>query len=410
MATLNEPDPQGEGSGSGPGRQETMGVLKLRLVRREEDSMEPDNELTDNVPPTPHDLPLSRDKDLTIAQTLVKMRSKKAKEKGVWNLKRRDQGLAQIESDAELAQRLHEEELVELEKERQKQEEATNVALAEEFDKVQARIDADHELTVRLTHEEQEKADGSSKNYKIFSDMLNDFNRQDVLDLHRLIQERYNTTSPKDMTCYFGGDLKTLFEPNKEDEIWKNQQDYNLISWRLFDSCGVHVLLMNTGVAIDMMIEKTYPLTQEMLSRMIIRILEVDHERINNNVVGALMNVPIFVGTFFVVTDFAVLEDMDAYRDKGMGDVIIGKPFLREVGIKTKQFKGIITFYNGDDEVTYQVVQLHPRFKSHTNEQCNKNPTILNISKKYEKNGISHAYQKLKGFYKEVLNLGPDYI
>ncbi|GJX60578.1 putative reverse transcriptase domain-containing protein [Tanacetum coccineum] len=35
-----------------------------------------------------------------------------------------------------------------------------------------------------------------------------------------------------------------------------------------------------------------------------------------DNVVRALMNVPIFVGTFFVVTDFAVLEDMDAYRDK----------------------------------------------------------------------------------------------
>ncbi|GJY35603.1 hypothetical protein Tco_0420981 [Tanacetum coccineum] len=34
-----------------------------------------------------------------------------------------------------------------------------------------------------------------------------------------------------------------------------------------------------------------------------------------NNVIRALMNVPIFVGTFSVMTDFAVLEDMDAYRD-----------------------------------------------------------------------------------------------
>ncbi|GJW68260.1 hypothetical protein Tco_0122684 [Tanacetum coccineum] len=31
------------------------------------------------------------------------------------------------------------------------------VALAEEFDEIQARIDADHELAIRLTHEEQEK-------------------------------------------------------------------------------------------------------------------------------------------------------------------------------------------------------------------------------------------------------------
>ncbi|GKD44497.1 hypothetical protein Tco_1269142 [Tanacetum coccineum] len=144
------------------------------------------------------------DEDLTIAQTLVKIRSEKVKEKekgvvlideeepprlnrstttlqplptidlkdkgkGVLveeepkklvKVKRRDQGLAQIEGDAELAQILHEEELAELDraqKERQKQKEATSAALAENFDEIQARIDADHELAIRLTHEEQEK-------------------------------------------------------------------------------------------------------------------------------------------------------------------------------------------------------------------------------------------------------------
>ncbi|GJX40084.1 hypothetical protein Tco_0255074 [Tanacetum coccineum] len=96
-----------------------------------------------------------------------------------------------------------------------------------------------------------------------------------------------------------------------------------------------------------------------------------------DNVVGALMNVPIFVGTFSVMTDFVVLKDMDAYRAEGMGDIIVGEPFLREVGIKAKRFEGIITLYNGDDEVTYQMVRSHPRFKNHTNEQCNKIPSIL---------------------------------
>ncbi|GKE54286.1 hypothetical protein Tco_1489442 [Tanacetum coccineum] len=106
-----------------------------------------------------------------------------------------------------------------------------------------------------------------------------------------------------------------------------------------------------------------------------------------NNVVGALMNVPIFVGTFSVITDLVVFEDMDAYRDNEMGDIIFGEPFLREVRTKTKRFEGIITLYNGDNEVTYQMV-----------------------SEKDKINRISHGYQKLKGFYKKVLNLGPDFI
>ncbi|GJZ17480.1 hypothetical protein Tco_0553603 [Tanacetum coccineum] len=91
-----------------------------------------------------------------------------------------------------------------------------------------------------------------------------------------------------------------------------------------------------------------------------------------NNVVGALMNIPIFVGTFSILTDFAVLEDMDAYQYKGMGDVIFGESILREVGINARRFEGMNTIYNGNVEVTYQMVRSHPMFKHHTNEQYNK--------------------------------------
>ncbi|GJR99396.1 hypothetical protein Tco_0315905 [Tanacetum coccineum] len=108
--------------------------------------------------------------------------------------------------------------------------------------------------------------------------------------------------------------------------------------------------------------------------------------------------------------DYPILENMDAYRDEGMGDVIFGEPFLREVGINTKRFEGMIIIYNGNNEVTYQMVRSHPKFKHHTNEQCNKIPPLLKVSKEDKMNGISDPYQKLKGFYKGVLNLGPSYI
>nr|GEZ21743.1 glycosyl transferase, family 8 [Tanacetum cinerariifolium] len=101
---------------------------------------------------------------------------------------------------------------------------------------------------------------------------------------------------------------------------------------------------------------------------------------------------------------------MDAYRDDGMGDVIFGEPLLREVGIKTRRFDGMITFHNGNKEVTYQMAQSHSRFKHHTNEQCNKIPPLLMVSEEDKMNEISHSYQRLKGSYKGVLNLGPDYI
>ncbi|GKF20777.1 hypothetical protein Tco_0069415, partial [Tanacetum coccineum] len=89
---------------------------------------------TSSTPPTT--TTIFGDEDLTIAQTLVKMRSDKAKEK--------EKGVSWTENKRKT-------------KERQKQEEAINAALAEEFDEIQARIDVDHELAVRLTHKEQEK-------------------------------------------------------------------------------------------------------------------------------------------------------------------------------------------------------------------------------------------------------------
>ncbi|GJZ05838.1 hypothetical protein Tco_0539631 [Tanacetum coccineum] len=124
----------------------------------------------------------------------------------------------------------------------------------------------------------REEGDGSSKNYKVLSEMLEDFDRQDVMDLYRLVKERYSASRPEGYDLMLWGDLHTLFEPDEEDEIWKYQHEYNLISWRLCDFCGIHILLMQNGIAIHMLTEKKYPLSQEMITMMLNKRLEVDHE------------------------------------------------------------------------------------------------------------------------------------
>ncbi|GJX07486.1 hypothetical protein Tco_0195418 [Tanacetum coccineum] len=133
-------------------------------------------------------------------------------------------------------------------------------------------------LTENFMYYQIFKGDGSSKNYKILSEMLEDFDRQDVEELYRLVKERYSASRPEGFDLMLWGDLYTLFEPDEENEIWKNQHEYNLISWRLCDFCGIHILLMENGLAIHMLTEKKYPLSQEMLSKMLSKRLEVDHE------------------------------------------------------------------------------------------------------------------------------------
>ncbi|GJW65991.1 RNA-directed DNA polymerase, eukaryota, reverse transcriptase zinc-binding domain protein [Tanacetum coccineum] len=63
-------------------------------------------------------------------------------------------------------------------------------------------------------------------------------------------------------------DLKTMFEPHVEDAIWRNQQGYKVLEWMLYDSCGVHSLMMQT-MQIYMLVEKRYPLTPPIIIDML---------------------------------------------------------------------------------------------------------------------------------------------
>ncbi|GKA93532.1 hypothetical protein Tco_0815518 [Tanacetum coccineum] len=75
--------------------------------------------------------------------------------------------------------------------------------------------------------------------------MLRKFDRQDLVDLHRLVMKRFKDTTPEGYNLLLWGDLKVMFEPNAEDEIW---------------------------------IKKRYPLIKEMLQKMLNWKLEAEAE------------------------------------------------------------------------------------------------------------------------------------
>nr|GEY27046.1 hypothetical protein [Tanacetum cinerariifolium] len=92
--------------------------------------------------------------------------------------------------------------------------------------------------------------------------MLEVLDRQDVLDLHKIIMERFPANDPEGYNLILWGDLKTLVELSKDDEIWRNQQDWKLLSWKMHETCGVHTLIVHTLmmddslVSINMFVEK----------------------------------------------------------------------------------------------------------------------------------------------------------
>ncbi|GJY90834.1 ribonuclease H-like domain, reverse transcriptase, RNA-dependent DNA polymerase [Tanacetum coccineum] len=120
------------------------------------------------------------------------------------------------------------------------------------------------------------------------------------------------------------------------------------------------------------------PLSVNMMSRGFYNSIMKDKDEYKGkNVVGAFMNVPIFVRNFSVVTHFAVVENIDGYQDQDMGDIILGEPFCIASRVEARRCNGLITIHNGNDNVTYQMARSHSRFKHLSSTQCNKIKLLL---------------------------------
>ncbi|GKA17501.1 putative ribonuclease H-like domain-containing protein [Tanacetum coccineum] len=62
------------------------------------------------------------------------------------------------------------------------------------------------------------------------------------------------------------------------DEFWNSQQDWNVVSWKLHGSSGVHTLMTDTGLVIHMLVEKKYPLRKKVLLQMLELKLESEED------------------------------------------------------------------------------------------------------------------------------------
>ncbi|GJR65919.1 ribonuclease H-like domain-containing protein [Tanacetum coccineum] len=123
------------------------------------------------------------------------------------------------------------------------------------------------------------RADGSSSFHGDFQALLRRLDRQDLSQLYSLVQERFKNHPLEGHDLDLWGDLRMIFDPNKEDDIWLNQQYWELLRWKLHEYSGVHSLFLDgTSIQINMLVDKKYPLKKEILEKMINLKLETDEE------------------------------------------------------------------------------------------------------------------------------------
>ncbi|GJW94300.1 putative ribonuclease H-like domain-containing protein [Tanacetum coccineum] len=107
--------------------------------------------------------------------------------------------------------------------------------------------------------------------------MLKSFDREDLETLWKLVKAKHGYTRPeKGHERVLWGDLKTMFDHNIEDTVWRNLLGNKVLIWKLFDSCRVHFVRFQ-DMHIFMLVEKRYPLTPATITQMLNRKLQTDH-------------------------------------------------------------------------------------------------------------------------------------
>ncbi|GKD16159.1 hypothetical protein Tco_1205317 [Tanacetum coccineum] len=194
-------------------------------------------------------------------------------------------------------------------------------SIQEMFDRAFKRVNTFEDFRTELVEGKEERAGTElvqeiTKKQKVEDDkeiaelkyqMLKSFDRGDLEDLYKLVKAKYKSTRPvEDLDLLLWDDLKTMFEPHVEDKVWRNQQKYKVLEWKLYDSCGVHSLRMQ-HMHIYMLLEKKYPLAPLTLSMMLEKKLKIDYESEMAYQIKSLLDV-VWITVAHVFVNAAQLE------------------------------------------------------------------------------------------------------
>ncbi|GKD17793.1 ribonuclease H-like domain-containing protein [Tanacetum coccineum] len=109
-----------------------------------------------------------------------------------------------------------------------------------------------------------------------------DWKQGDLFHLYDLVMEQYSEITLEGIELILWGDLKIMMESstkeNDQSDFWNDQQDWEIVTWRLYEACGVYILELKDGTVIHMLVERRYPLSKDLLQRMLDLGLEVERE------------------------------------------------------------------------------------------------------------------------------------
>ncbi|GJS46603.1 hypothetical protein Tco_0596724 [Tanacetum coccineum] len=122
------------------------------------------------------------------------------------------------------------------------------------------------------------RSNGQKRYFSTLIRVLSIFDREDLNDVYQLVMDRFQDEIPEGFNRVLWGDLMVMFNPDDEDKFWNSQLDWDIVSWKLHGSSGVHTLVTEGRFVIHVLVEKKYPLRKEVLMQMLKLKLESEED------------------------------------------------------------------------------------------------------------------------------------
>ncbi|GJY61252.1 hypothetical protein Tco_0461909 [Tanacetum coccineum] len=135
------------------------------------------------------------------------------------------------------------------------------------------------------------RKDNSRKCFTSLREILHLVTRVDLMTIYGRVMTFYQDKQAEGVGLVLWGDLKVLIdspEVNDGSEVWKNQNTWNIQSWKLYSYSGVHVLEIVGGLVIHMFVDKKYPLSVNLIERMLDHQLEICQDTVGNELTTAV--------------------------------------------------------------------------------------------------------------------------
>ncbi|GKC50547.1 hypothetical protein Tco_1073292 [Tanacetum coccineum] len=129
-----------------------------------------------------------------------------------------------------------------------------------------------------------------------------------------------------------------------------------------------------------------------------------------SNFTGMIKGIHLFVGNFTYVTDFMIVEDISSIIDPRLSQVVLDKPFVEISNMTHDPPKGIVRFTKGTNEVAYKMTYKIEQYNSLSDLEKQHTKLVYLRNEKDKRRGVEYVMSKILEFYKECLELGPEYM